>query len=382
MSTLQYVGARYVPMLFNNGGSNNWIANYAYDALTIVTYNNTSYTSTKPVPASVGSPAVNPEYWVMTGNYNGFISDLQQSIDSILSTGAMQSLAKINGVLIGDSYTDLSIATVSWAPMLKSKIEQSGGKLDIISLGGSGFIQKGSMEMNFIDALNSITKKYNLVIVQGLVNDVIYNAIDTVVNAIDTFYNILKRKFPGVPMILFNMSKSFRTNEENLKCKQARRPVNDICLQDGILYAMYSPLYIYDSNLQFLADRVHPSVLGQNSLYRYALEYLLKNSNNIDRLNTYSNYKLRVGTTKSSISMDNILNIESEFIIPAENMPWLGGVEAEAYMTGIINRNSTYIPIMYQLAADGLKFIQTPQGDLTGAISHPYIEFNSLDFIG
>ena len=43
MAVLQYVGARYVPKLFDDGnGGLEWKANTYYEALTIVTYNNAS----------------------------------------------------------------------------------------------------------------------------------------------------------------------------------------------------------------------------------------------------------------------------------------------------------------------------------------------------
>ena len=51
----QYIGARYVPKFFEGeGGSNTWAgSSVAYEALTVVTYLNNSYTSKKPVPAGV-----------------------------------------------------------------------------------------------------------------------------------------------------------------------------------------------------------------------------------------------------------------------------------------------------------------------------------------
>lgn len=69
----QYIGARYVPLIFQNpdDGTNNWKSNYAYEPLTIVSYANASYTSKKAVPANVGNPASNPDYWVAIGLYSG-----------------------------------------------------------------------------------------------------------------------------------------------------------------------------------------------------------------------------------------------------------------------------------------------------------------------
>ena len=85
MANLQYIGARYVPILFTNPDDQtcDWKAGVTYEALTIVTYNDDSYTSKKAVPESVGNPADNPEYWVKTGNFNASLIALQNEVNSI-----------------------------------------------------------------------------------------------------------------------------------------------------------------------------------------------------------------------------------------------------------------------------------------------------------
>lgn len=82
----QYIGARYVTKIYENSldpSSAEWEASTAYEPLTMVTYNNSSYLSKKDVPASVGDPASNPTYWVVTGAYNGQIAHLQDQIDDL-----------------------------------------------------------------------------------------------------------------------------------------------------------------------------------------------------------------------------------------------------------------------------------------------------------
>lgn len=73
---VQYIGARYVPIFAD---PIEWQTNKIYEPLTIVTYNNSSYTSRQTVPAGI-SPD-NGEYWVETGNYNAQINDLTSKID-------------------------------------------------------------------------------------------------------------------------------------------------------------------------------------------------------------------------------------------------------------------------------------------------------------
>ena len=68
--TRQYIGARYVPKFYTNSeNTSDWSPNVIYEPLTIVTYLGNSYTSKKMVPAAIGNPADNAEYWAATGVY-------------------------------------------------------------------------------------------------------------------------------------------------------------------------------------------------------------------------------------------------------------------------------------------------------------------------
>ena len=77
---MQYVGARYVPKFAD---PIEWQENTSYEALTVVMYNNSSYTSKIPVPANVGIPATNDKYWALTGNYNGQIEEYRQDTEKV-----------------------------------------------------------------------------------------------------------------------------------------------------------------------------------------------------------------------------------------------------------------------------------------------------------
>lgn len=83
MAQRQYIGARYVIKIYENtevSGSAEWQANTRYEPLTMVTFQNNSYLSKQPVPAYIGNPAQNPDYWVATGMYNGQIASLQRAV--------------------------------------------------------------------------------------------------------------------------------------------------------------------------------------------------------------------------------------------------------------------------------------------------------------
>ena len=117
MATRQYIGARYVPKFYVNSvdGSTLWEGNVVYEPLIFVTLQNAHmYLSKKQVPATVGSPANNVDYWLDVGSYNGFIEALQDQIDAhtLAITGLETKTAnmKIYNVLdygaTGDDATD------------------------------------------------------------------------------------------------------------------------------------------------------------------------------------------------------------------------------------------------------------------------------------
>lgn len=76
-----YTGMRYVPIIGRRGESSAaWDNSEPYEPLTIVTYNNESYTSRQYVPAGVA--ITNTDYWVKTGAYNAQIVALQDALPS------------------------------------------------------------------------------------------------------------------------------------------------------------------------------------------------------------------------------------------------------------------------------------------------------------
>lgn len=80
---MDYVGARYVIKMYKNSqdpSSIEWEQG-SFEYLTLVSFNGGSYLSRKPVPGSVGNPSVNPDYWAMTGFYNGQIAALQDAVN-------------------------------------------------------------------------------------------------------------------------------------------------------------------------------------------------------------------------------------------------------------------------------------------------------------
>ena len=107
MTRREYIGARYVPKMFDYNGSNNWVSGISYEPLVVVTYMQNSYTSKKPVPSNVGNPASNPEYWVNTGNYTGIVSDLTVLVNNLRSDfDNLEDSLETHAIYVGNSYTN------------------------------------------------------------------------------------------------------------------------------------------------------------------------------------------------------------------------------------------------------------------------------------
>lgn len=88
--SIQYIGARYVPKFYLNPDydgadvrNNDWKEGVLYEALTIVTYNNDSYTSKKTVPENIGNPADNAGYWACTTKYTAALMALQTTVGNL-----------------------------------------------------------------------------------------------------------------------------------------------------------------------------------------------------------------------------------------------------------------------------------------------------------
>ena len=103
----QYVGARYVPKFADPVA---WTRGTSYEAMTIVTYNNSSYTSKIPVPATVGDPADNPDYWALTGNYNAQVEQYRQETETVSNnlTTEITNLKNADTTLQGQITTEIT----------------------------------------------------------------------------------------------------------------------------------------------------------------------------------------------------------------------------------------------------------------------------------
>lgn len=108
MATAQYIGARYVPKFFDGAANAEWQPNIVYEPLTIVTWLGSSWTSKKTVPASVGAPNLNSEYWINTGNFNQQVQDFINEVQTVQEQyDDMQTALDTAISNIDDSITDI-----------------------------------------------------------------------------------------------------------------------------------------------------------------------------------------------------------------------------------------------------------------------------------
>lgn len=108
----QYIGARYVPTFYNNpDGSWDWLPGISYEALTMVKYNGSTYTSKIPVPATIGAPNLNSTYWAETGSQNGEINQLQNTVGNhSLKLNGFYTLSELQVPETGDATIELQNA--------------------------------------------------------------------------------------------------------------------------------------------------------------------------------------------------------------------------------------------------------------------------------
>ena len=160
MSVIQYVGARYVPKFYENpNGGSDWVSGVIYEPLTIVTYLNASYTSKKSVPANIGNPASNPEYWVATGNYTQQVEEYRQQVVAL--SADFDTLSDT----VDDALSDISDIQTEVTGLIED-VESAVDALENLNI---DTIYKGSTihvygDSNaYIDFLNNNEKWFNIV---------------------------------------------------------------------------------------------------------------------------------------------------------------------------------------------------------------------------
>lgn len=331
MSVLQYVGARYVPKIYTNTvdpASAEWEANTTYEPLTIVTFNNATFISRVPVPASVGNPVAAPNFWLESGSYNGFIAQLQQqvsklqsdmsgvqtnvsqlqkNVDAILSKGFIKGK---NCILVGDSYgfgytPDGDID--GWCKTISEKINGWGAHSFYACDGGAGWYSTGGSG-GFADlAINCpidvSADKIDLVFIAGGYNDSVASFTDLDA-AITRSAKAIYAKYPNAKLVytaIGERSNSYTARRQlSLQLPTIRRgcALNKVEFHDGF--------NILHSTTFFSSDGIHPNANGQNELVYQLLNVLLGGEITVDIV-VNSPYFGRVSNDTVYISIPDIV---------------------------------------------------------------------------
>ena len=80
MAVTQYIGSRYVPLFADPA---EWSSAKAYEPLTVVLHEGSSYTSKQSVP--VGIDIDNTDFWAQTGNYNAQMEQYRREVGGVVS---------------------------------------------------------------------------------------------------------------------------------------------------------------------------------------------------------------------------------------------------------------------------------------------------------
>lgn len=270
MSVRQYIGARYVTKIYENSSdpaSAEWEGGRAYEPLALVTYLNSSYLSKKEVPASVGDPASNPTYWVITGAYNGQIAYLQSEIDAINAILPSLATAHTRMIMVSDSYGN---RVDSDGHTFFYNIQHTMGIADDdfyhVNSAGAGFVHP-TPSNTFLAILQTLTvadpDTITDVCIIGGANDYDKPAAD-VYNAIGTFCSYVYATYPKAKITLFGCGLTLDATGWGVWTNGARASYKAISDFDG-RYINNSEYLLFDSSL-LEADFCHPNAAGISAI--------------------------------------------------------------------------------------------------------------------
>ena len=261
-----YTGMRYVPVFADPP---EWSSANSYEPLEIVIHKGNSYTSKTFVP--VGIDISDPQYWVLTGNYNAQVEQYRQEVlkfDGRITANAHaivnlkgELLSQKHMVLIGDSYTNPAVplgnTPLWWEYVCKN--------LNVVAhnyaKGGAGYQVKGNLfSTQVANAVADTTYDHKMVeycVVYGGINDIGQITATMVQNV----YDALQKEFVNAKVVIaLNAGQKNQRNHSNNR----RTLVRDM-VQSGIDIFSTAGIELFIDTV----DSTHPSTQGNKVLGAY-----------------------------------------------------------------------------------------------------------------
>lgn len=311
----QYIGARYVPIFYKNSqdpSSCLWEANVSYEPLTWVTLaNGRNYVSKQTVPATVGSPADNPTYWLESGQFNAYIQDLQNQITDMKDgnvAGSLQAQINTNAsdidsledgvediqkdlynrrfLVFGDSYDTYPVGHITGGiSYYNVAFQRLGIPFQKLTQGGYGFAGiAGAGSGDWINLLNAAT-----LISPNDVTDVMFigglndsdNTEANLHTAITNTINRCKELMPNIKRFHIGSVGFIKDNNSSFKARvrAVRSYYRSYCNQHPVKY-MKNLEYLF-TDLAYLNDpdgqgaEYHPNNAGAYALANQVVQYIM-----------------------------------------------------------------------------------------------------------
>lgn len=436
MAVRQYIGARYVTKIYENSldpASAEWEASTNYEPLVLVTYNNGSYLSKKEVPATVGEPPTNGEYWVQTGFYNGQIASLQAQIDTLNNTtipglsddiddleSVVDDIAytKLNGkrvVIITDSYGEIANNFITHMLSLCPELVTNDNFFPF-AYGGAGFVGGGAgydWETKFVTSgdINTVTDPNTItdIFVLGGSNDrsASISMSDIKTNA-RSFYTAITSVFTNARVYVGYIGYSTNYLAQNYapQVKQA--------YQECGFYG-YRPIAHANSWLHYtgyISDNVHPTSNGSLLIAVGVLNVLIGGGTDDISVNREISLVVTMETGYTSVNLPVRLRSchwghrsridlgdYSSFSFDSGNFTFdgswhkfasftdsflYGAADNKIIVVGMMNLayngDSYTVPITIKVFNHGLYYMLFPHTPLTGTISAVYVTVNMPAF--
>ena len=322
--TRQYIGARYVPIIDGEYNSEK-----VYEPLTVVTYNGSSYTSKKSVPA--GTLPTNTEYWALTGNYNAQVEQYRQEVTAVsaevtrLDTVVSRNITGRNFLFVGDSYatSNSEFTTKSWVDYTREALGLTAGtNAHKANQGGTGIahvLNMSGVDVNTEYILTNATN-WDSSIVKNNITDIViaegYNdgdkTYDEIVTAFNSMALAITANYPNVQRIYVAMiGRNYNNYETNAALAIVKKAYADASANHGYIFIENASKALCDNEylhrvfpiVDVVGGEFHPNDRGSEIIAHYITEGI--------RGGSYSEYKGLLTANISAVGTGTLPTIYS-----------------------------------------------------------------------